>query len=154
MELGVFWSNSDQFLINSGANLADSEILSNFSRFLQISTDFCTFWLILAGLRRPRGHGLGRPLPREAAPSKRQGKPMIFRCFARCRPCPPGSARRPSPRSAVDFCAKSADSCRFQHISACFCIFLSGNSLDFGSFLVIFVKFLEFHHFDHFWWIN
>ena len=154
MELGGFSTNSDQFLINFGAK---SRRFWDFEQFLQISADFDRFLHILAHPRRPPPATRARPRPAAAAGGRtleKARKTNDFRCFARGRPCPPGSARRPSPRSAVDFCAKPADSCRFQHSSAYFCIFLNGNSLDFGSFLVISVKFLEFHHFDHFWWMN
>ena len=75
MRFWSFWSFliiSDQFLINfwpiSDQNLINFCI---FCRILQKFADsawFCTFWLISASLCRARGHGLGRPLPQEAAP--------------------------------------------------------------------------------------
>ena len=125
-----FWSISCGFLAESCTFPAD------FCRFCVISAHSGSSPPASAG---HEGHGLGRPLPREAAPLKNLRNINDFQSFSsvctKGRPRPRGLGRSLLPRAAVDFL------CNSLNISADSRTFLCGNLFDFGSNFVIFMKF-------------
>ena len=140
--LARFWSNFLQIL---SAFYTFLQNCAELCRILQILRDFCTSWPIPASLCRALGHGLGWPLPREAAPLKNPRNINDFQWFSsvcrKGRPRPRGLGRSLLPRAAVDFLRKIRS---FLHISADFCIFLCGNMFNIWLNLVIIMKYHEY----------
>ena len=113
---------SDQFLLISVSILKQIlAVFADFCRNLQFLRDFCTFWPIPASLCRAREHGLGWPLPREAAPLK---NPRNTNDFAMLREGQAGPAGLGPFAASAGRCSFSGQNLQFLADFCRFCIFL------------------------------